>query len=176
VFIELGIVTAAVFPITSGWLSILPLLFFYNAAVVQLHSFNGMQRQQWDKSVDLVLARRQPDEPVYVLGAKTDKTEFDYLREGDVDGVYYVRNVRFYEYYFKRRGAPALAASLRVVEPTAESVRGLAGRFRRGGATVYILAGHHIRYTGDALRTLEQVTRHIEVTPLNGTLVYKVAF
>lgn len=175
-FLGLGILAAAVFPIETGWLAILPLAFFFNAAVVQFRSIEGLQRQQWDKSVDFVLASKKPDEPIFVLGAKMDKTEFDYLKEGDVDGVFFVRNLKFYEYYFRRRGAYEIAAKLAVVQPTVESVMELAARFRGTGTTIYVLAGHHIQYTGEALATLEQVTRQMEVTPMYSTLVYRLIF
>ncbi len=107
----LGIVTAAAFPIGRGWLAVLPLVFFVHAAVIQFHSIDALQRQQWDKSVDFVLEWKKPDEPIYVLGATVDKTEFDYLREGDVDGVFFVRNLKFYRYYFRRRGAYDIATA-----------------------------------------------------------------
>ena len=175
-FLGLGILTAGLFPIERGWLAILPLAFFFNASVVQFRSIDAMQRQQWDKSVDFVLGSKTADEPIYVLGAKMDKTQFDYLREGDVDGVFFVRNLKFYEYYFRRRGAHEIAAKLEVVQPNVESVRELATRFRHTGARIYILAGHHIQYRGEALATLEQVTRQIEVTPMYGTLVYELTF
>jgi hypothetical protein len=171
----LGILTAAAFPGT-GWLAIMPLAFFFHAAAVQLRAIDTMQRQQWDKSVDFVLEAKKPDEPVYVLGAKMDKTEFDYLREGDVDGVFFVRNLNFYRYYFRRRGAYEIAANLEVVQPTVKSVKELAARFRDTGTTIYILAGHHIHYGGEALTTLEHVTRQMEVTPMYSTLVYKLTF
>ena len=144
-FLGLGILTAAAFPIGTGWLAILPLAFFFQAAVIQFRSIDGLQRQQWDKSVDFVLESKKPDEPIYMLGAKMNKTEFDYLREGDVDGVFYVRNLKFYEYYFRRRGAYEIAAKLEVVQPTVESVGELAARFRDTGTTIYILAGHQIQ-------------------------------
>lgn len=176
VFIELGIVTAAAFPITKGSLAILPLAFFFNAAVIQFRTFDAMPRQQWDKSVDLVLESRKRSEPIYVLGAKMNKTSFDYLREGDVNGFFYVRNVKFYEYYFRRRGADEIAARLEVVQPTVESVRELAAKFRGSGTRIYILAGHHIQYSGEALATLEQVTQHIQISQMYSTLVYEVTF
>src|SRR5207249_1806969 len=101
-----------------------------------------LQRQQWDKSVDFVLAEKKGAEPVYVLGAKMDKTAFDYLRQGDGNGFIYVRNLKYYEYYFRRRGADETAARLKVVQPTVESAEALAGQFRGSGTTIYILGGH----------------------------------
>ena len=175
-FLGLGILMSAVFPIERGWLAILPLVFFFHAAVVQFRSIDGMQRQQWDKSVDFVLASKKSDEPIFVLGAKMDKTEFDYLRKGDVDGVFYVRNLKFYEYYFRRRRVFDIAAKLEVVEPTVSSVMELAARFRGTETTIYVLAGHHIQYRGEALATLEQVTRQMEVTPMYSTLIYRLTF
>ena len=38
VFLALGIVTAAVFPLERGWLAVLPLAFFGYAAVIQFRS------------------------------------------------------------------------------------------------------------------------------------------
>ena len=175
-FLGLGILAAAAFPIEKGWLAILPLVFFFSAAVVQFRSIDGMQRQQWDKSVDFVLASKKPDESIFVLGAKMNETEFGYVTEGDVDGVFYVRNLKFYEYYFRRRGAYDMAAKLEVVQPTVESVLELAARFHGTGTTIYVLAGHHIQYSGKALATLEQVTRQMDVTPMFSTLVYRLIF
>ena len=175
-FLGLGILTAAAFPLEKGCLAMLPLTFFFYAAVVQFHAIDGMKRQQWDKSVDFVLASIKPDESIFVLGAKMNETEFDYLAEGDVDGVFYVRNLKFYQYYFRRRGASDMAAKLEVVEPTVESVQELATRFHGTGSAIYVLAGHHIQYTGKALATLERVTRRMEVTPMYSTLVYRLIF
>jgi hypothetical protein len=174
-FVGLGILTAAACSISSDWVAVVPLAFFLRAAVVQFQAIDGMERQQWDKSVDLVLDWKKPDEPVYVLGAKTDRTEFEYLRERNVDGVYYVRNVKFYEYYFKRRGADEIAAQLEVVEPTVDAVRKLAAKYRDTGTTVYVLAGHHIRFRDEALAALDQIAR-VDVTTLDSTLVYKLTF
>ena len=175
-FIEAGILTAAMFPLRTGWFAVLPLVFFVKAAGVQYHEIDTLQRQQWDKSVDLVLEWNEPSDRVFVLGAKADKTSFDYLREGNADAVYYVKNVEFYEYYFRRRGAREIADKLEVVEPTVASVMELAARFRDTGTTVYVLAGHHIRYSGEAWATLNQLARRVGVTELYSTLVYKVTF
>jgi hypothetical protein len=174
--LALSIATAAAFPIERGWLAVLPLVFFAHGAAVQYRSIDGLQREQWDKSVDYVLESHAPADAIYVLGANPDRTEFDYLKVGDVDGVFNVRNLRFYRYYFRRRGAPEVAAALKVVDPTVESVRNLAARFRDTSATIYILAGHHVQYRADALATLRTVTRRMEVTPMNATLVYKLTF
>jgi hypothetical protein len=43
--------------------------------------FDRLRRQEWDKSVDLVLANVKPGDAIAVLGAKQDKTMFDDLRE-----------------------------------------------------------------------------------------------
>jgi mannosyltransferase len=172
----LAIVTAATFPIERGWLAVLPLVFFAHSAIVQFRSVDGLQREQWDKSVDYVLASRPPADAIYVLGANMDRTEFDYLKAGDVDGVFNVRNLTFYRYYFRRRGATGVAAALTVIDPTVESVRQLAARFRHTSATIYVLAGHNVQYGDDALATLQQVTRRMEITRMNSTLVYKLTF
>jgi len=176
VLLGLGILTAAAFPLDRGWPAVVLLLFFLHAAVTQFQSIDALQREQWDKSVDFVLQSRAPADAIYVLGAKTDKTEFDYLREGDVDGVFNVRNLTFYRYYFERRGAASVASRLNVALPTVDFVRELARRFHDTGATIYVLAGHHLQYRGEALATLERVTRRVEVTPMNGTVVYKLTF
>ena len=175
-FLALGIAMAAAFPIERGWLAVLPLAFFAHGAVVQFHSVDTLQREQWDKSVDLVLASRTPSDAIYVLGAATDRTEFDYLQAGDVDGVFNVRNLKFYRYYFRRRGAWAAAEKLDVVQPTVRSVRDLASRFHDTPSTIYVLAGHHVQYRGDALVALQQTARRMEITHLNATLVYKLTF
>ena len=176
VLLGLGILTAAAFPLDAGWSAIVLLLFFGHAAATQFRTIDALQREQWDKSVDFVLGSRSATDAIYILGADTSKTEFDYLREGDVDGVFNVRNLVFYRYYFRRRGAAAVAARLNVALPTADSVRELAGRFHDTGRTIYVLAGHHVQYTGDALATLKRVARRMEVTSMNGTLVYKLVF
>jgi uncharacterized membrane protein len=175
IFLGLGIQIAALFPLRS-WTAILPLIFFAHGAAVQFHSVQGLQREQWDRSVDVVLASKRPSDPVYVLGAKMDKTEFDYLRDGDVNDVFMVRNLKFYRYYFRRRGAEDTAAKLDVVQPTVDSVRDLVRRFRHTGATVYVLAGHRSQYSADALAALQRGARGIDITRLYGTLVYRVMF
>jgi mannosyltransferase len=176
VLMGLGIVTAAVFHIDAGWPAILPLAFFLRAAAIDFQSVEGLQREEWDKSVDLVLASKQPQDGIYVLGAPTNKTAFDYLRAGDVSGAFFVRNVKFYEYYFRRRGATQIAATLEVVEPTVESVRNLTERFRGTGMTIYVLAGHNIEYEGEALEALQRAARRVEITPLVSTVVYRMTF
>jgi mannosyltransferase len=176
VLLGIGIVTAAAFPLDRGWPAIVLLAFFLHGAATQFRSISALQREQWDKSVDFVLKSRAAGDAIYVLGANMDKTEFDYLREGNVDGVFNVRNLVFYRYYFRRRGAAAVAARLKVVLPTVTSVKELAARFHDTRATIYILAGHHLQYRGEALATLKRVTRRVEVTSMNSTLVYKVMF
>jgi hypothetical protein len=135
-----------------------------------------MQRQEWDASVDLVLASARPEDEIYVLGADPDRPMLDYLEEGDVDGAVYRQNLRYYAYWFRRRGAEDVAAHLRVVEPTAEAARGLALRHRESGRTVYILAGHHIQFDDESVWILEQAARRLETTWLYSTIVYRVAF
>ncbi len=172
----LGVLTAAALPIERTWGALALLVFFVHAADTQFRSVDALQREQWDKSVDLVLRSRRATDLVYVLGANANKTEFEYLRDGDVDGVFNVRNLSFYRYYFERRGAPSVAAGLRVALPTADSARDLARRFRASGATIYVLAGHHLQYPADALATLNRMTRRLDVISLNGTTVYKLTF
>ena len=176
VLLGLGILTAAAFPIDRGWPAVILLAFFVHAASTQFRSIDTLQREQWDRSVDFVLESRAPADAIYVLGASADKTEFDYLRDGNVDGVFNVRNLTFYRYYFRRRGAAAVAAGLNVALPTVDSATALARRFRDTGATIYVLAGHHLQYSSEALAALERVTRRLEVTRMNGTLVYKLVF
>jgi mannosyltransferase len=174
-FLGLAVLSAAVFPLRS-WTAILPLIFFVHAAAVQFRSVSGLQREQWDKSVDVVLAAKRPSDAVYVLGAKMDKTEFDYLQAGNVDDVFMVRNLKFYRYYFRRRGAEDMAAKLDVVEPTVDSARDLVRRFHQTGKTVYVLAGHRSQYESDALAALQRGARKIDITRLYGTLIYRVTF
>lgn len=176
ILLLLGIATAVAFPLDAGWPAIVLLAFFGHAAVVQFQTIDALQREQWDKSVDFVLEARAPADAIYVLGAKNDKTEFEYLQDGDVDGVFSVRNLKFYRYYFRRRGATTVAARLNVVQPTVASVKELAERFHDSRSTIFVLAGHHVQYSGEALETLKRVTRRVEVTSMNSTLVYKLMF
>jgi 4-amino-4-deoxy-L-arabinose transferase-like glycosyltransferase len=176
VLLVVGIATAAAFPLERGWPAIPLLAFFLHAAAIQFRSIDGLQREQWDKSVDVVLASGARSDGVYVLGASTDRTEFDYLRRGDVDGVFNVRNVDFYRYYFRRRGASETAAHLHVIPPTVEGARGLAARFHGTRATIYILGAHHLQLGNEALGVLRPVTRRMEVISMNSTLVYKLTF
>jgi mannosyltransferase len=175
VFLGFAVLMAAAFPLRS-WMAILPLIFFVHGAAIQFRSVSELQREQWDKSVDVVLASKRPPDAVYVLGAKMDKTEFDYLQAGDVDDVFMVRNLKFYRYYFRRRGAEEMAAQLDVVEPTVDSARDLVSRFRQTGKTVYVLAGHRSQYDSDAMAALQRGARRIDVTRLYGTLIYRLAF
>jgi uncharacterized membrane protein len=172
----LAILSAAAFPISHGWLAALPIVFFARAAVVDFRAVDEMQRQQWDASVDLVLASAAPDDPIYVLGANPDRPMLDYLAAGDVDGAVYRQNARYYAYYFRRRGALDIAERLEVVEPTVEAARDLARRYRESGRTVYILAGHHIQLDDESVWTLEQAARRLETTWLYSTIVYEIAF
>jgi len=175
VFLGLAVLMAAAFPLRS-WMAILPLIFFVHGAAVQFRSVSELQREQWDKSVDVVLASKRPTDAVYVLGAKMDKTEFDYLQAGNVDDVFMVRNLKFYRYYFRRRGAEDMAATLDVVEPTVDSARDLVTRYHQTGRTVYVLAGHRSQYDSAALAALQRGARRIDITRLYGTLVYRVNF
>ena len=174
--IGFAVLTAAAFPLSRGWLAILPLIFFTRAAVVDFRAIDGMQRQEWDKSVDLVLSSAQPDDAIYVLGANPDRTMLELLRAGDIDGVVYLKNVEFYEYYFRRRGADEIAARLEVVEPTVQSASELALRYQHSGRTVWVLAGHHIQFDAESLWALEQAARDLETTWLYSTIVYEIAF
>jgi hypothetical protein len=174
-FLALAVLIAAAFPLRS-WMAILPLVFFVHGAAVQFQSVSGLQREQWDKSVDVVLASKRPNDAVYVLGAKMDKTEFDYLQAGNVDDVFMVRNLKFYRYYFRRRGADDMASRLDVVEPTVDSARDLVRRFHQSGRTVYVLAGHRSQYDGAALAAIQRGARRIDITRLYGTLIYRVSF
>lgn len=170
-FLVIGIAAASAFPIRSGWRAVLPLVFFAKAAVVQTYSVEAVQRQDWGKSVDFVLERLTPADTVLVLGAAPDETSFDYLRAGDVNGVFYVKNVKFYEYYFERRGAPGIAARLGVVEPTAAAADGLIQRFGRASSRIYVLAGHHIGFAPDAYTRLS-LAFSVQTVQMFSTRVY----
>jgi len=174
-FLGLAILSAVAFPLRS-WLAILPLIFFVHGAAVQFREVSSLQREEWDKSVDMVLASKRPPDAVYVLGARMDKTEFDYLQAGNVDDVFMVRNLKFYRYYFRRRGAEEMAAKLDVVEPTLDSARELVSRFQQTGRTVYVLAGHRSQFHTDALGALQRGARQIDITRLYGTLIYRLTF
>ena len=172
----LAILTAAAFPISIGWWAILPLAFFARGAVVDFRAVDSMQRQEWDTSVDLVLAASQPGDPVYVLGANTDRTMLDYLVEGDVDRVVYLKNLPFYEYYFRRRGADEVANRLRVVEPYLASARALIHEYRQTGKTVFILGGHHIQFDEESWWALQQAASSVQTKWLYSTVIYKLTF
>lgn len=175
-FLLIGIALARLVPPGAHWLAVVPLVFFLRAAVVQVETVAAMRRQEWDKSVDLVLDRMRPGDRVFVLGARADKTSFDYLKEGNVDGVFYVKNISFYEYYFERRGAADVAAQLEVVEPTVRAAEGLVRRFRGSGTTVFVLAGHHISFHAGVSAVLAGATTKVETIELFGTLVYALTF
>lgn len=172
----LAILTAAAFPISRGWFAVLPLIFFARAAIVDFRAIDRMQRQEWDESVDLVLSSDRPGDAIYVLGSNPEMTTLDFLRAGDVDGVVYLKNVKFYEYYFRRRGAEEIAARLEVVEPTVQAAGELAQEYQHTGKTVYVLAGHHIQFDDEALWVLGQAARDVETTWLYSTIVYEVTF
>jgi hypothetical protein len=174
--IGLAILAGAAFPISKSWLAVLPMVFFTRAAVVDFRFVDGMQRQEWDASVDLVLASLEADDPVYILATDPDRPMLDYLEAGDVDGAVYRQNLRYYAYYFRRRGAADVAARLEWMEPTVQQVQALADRYRESGRTVHILAGHHIQLDEESVWTLEQAARRVETTWLYSTIVYQVAF
>lgn len=174
--LAVAILAAAAFPLSRGWWAALPLLFFARAAVVDFRMIDGMQRQEWDVSVDLVLASARPGDPIYVLGSSPERSLLDYLRAGDIDGGLYRQNLAFYEYYFRRRGADGIAADLEVVEPTAAAAARLARELRGTGRTAYILAGHHIQLDDEAVWNLEQAARRMETTWLYSTILYQVEF
>jgi len=176
VLIGLAILMAAAFPMSGGWLAMLPLAFFARAAVVDFRAIDTFPRQAWRESVDLVLESAAGEDPVYVLGASPDRSMLDYLRAGDVDGVVYRKNVEFYDYYFRRRGAEEVATRLKVIAPTAPAAADLARAYRGSGRTVFLLAGHHIQFDAEALWNLEQAPARVEPTWLYSTIVYRVEF
>jgi hypothetical protein len=172
----LGVLTAAAFPLRSAWLAVLPLAFFTRAAVVEFRHADGLQRQAWNKSVDLVLAAKKPGDVVCVLGASQDKTMLEYLQAGDEWSLYYVRNLSFYRYYFRRRGADELASELTVVQPSRESAADALAKHRAPGRTLWVLGGHHLKYSDEAAELLRTEAREYEMTQLFSTRVYRVAF
>ena len=174
VLLGLGIVVAAAFPLRSIAFALVPLAFFSEAALVEYREFDGFARQQWDKSVDLVLAKAKPEDLVVVLGWPQNKTALEYLREKNENGVYYVRNLSFYRYYFRRRGADERAAKLEVVMPSLASTTALIERAR--GHTVWVLGGHHLKFDDDALEAVKTQGRDYEFTQLFSTRVYKATF
>jgi hypothetical protein len=144
--------------------------------MVDFRAVDGMQRQEWARSVDLVLAWAGPDDPIYVLGADPGRSTLDYLRARDVDRVVYAKNAAFYEYYFRRRGAGDIADRLGIVEPSAESAGELVRTFTGTGKTVWVLAGHHIQFDEGAVWTLEQAATRHRTAWLYSTIVYEYAF
>ena len=176
VLLGLGVVCAAAFSTRRAWLLAVPLAFFGFASFAEAKWVDGLRRQEWDKSVDLVLASVKPGDAIAVLGAKQDKTMFDYLREGDEWGLYYVRILSFYRYYFERRGALTWAQSLEVVQPSPESAQALLDANVKSGHTVWVLGGHHIKYGDDVLEVLRQRAKGVELTTLFSTRVYRLDF
>lgn len=174
--ILLGALVAAAFPIRVWWLAVVPLAFFARGAVVQYRMADDRQTQAWDASVDLVLHQMNRGDRVLVLGASPEKTSFDYLRDGDVGGVFYVKNLSFFAYYFNRRGAQTVAAQLEVVEPDEAGADALVRRFFESGQTVHVMAGHHLAFSAEALAVLERAGVEIETAELRSTRVYSLTF
>jgi hypothetical protein len=171
-----AILTAAAFPIGGGWLAVVPLVFFARAATVDFRAVDAMQRQEWRASVDLVLASAAREDAIYVLGADPNRPMLDYLAAGDIDGVVYRRNLAFYQYYFRRRGADDVAARLRVIEPTTLEVVAVAREHQGSGRTVYVVAGHHIQLDEESVWTLDEAASDLETTWLYSTIVYRARF
>lgn len=176
VLLGLGVLCAAAFSTRRAWLLLVPLAFFGFASFAEAKWVDGLRRQEWDKSVDLVLASVKPGDAIRVLGAKQDKTMFDYLRAGDEWGLYYVRNLSFYRYYFERRGAQSWAQSLEVVQPSAESAQALLEANASSGRTVWVLGGHHLQYGDEVMEQLKRGTKAFERTTLFSTRVYRLEF
>lgn len=172
----LGLVVAAAFPLERWWLALIPLLFLSRAAVVEFRHADTLMRQHWDQSVDLVLGAAKPDDVVLVLGASQQKTMFEYLQAQDEWSLYYVRNLSFYRYYFRRRGADAVAQKLEVMGVTVDAARALCGAWQGSGRTVWILGGHHIKLNDDAVAELQGRAASFELTQLFSTRVYRVTF
>jgi 4-amino-4-deoxy-L-arabinose transferase-like glycosyltransferase len=174
--LAVGVLAAAAFPLQRWWLTLVPLVFLARAAVAEFRHADALARQQWDKSVDLVLGAQKPDDVVLVLGASQSKTMFEYLQAGDEWSLYYVRNLSFYRYYFRRRGAEAVAQRLEVVGPSVEAARELVTKYRGSGRTVWVLGGHHIKLTDEAIAELQANARAYEFTQLFSTRVYRASF
>ena len=174
--LSIGVLVAAAFPLERGWLALVPLVFLSRAAVAEFRHADTLDRQHWDKSVDLVLARAKPDDVVLVLGASQGKTMFEYLQAADEWSLYYVRNLSFYRYYFRRRGADGVAQALEVVGPGVEAARAVVEKYRGSGRTVWVLAGHHVKLTDEADAELRANARAWELTQLFSTRVYRADF
>ncbi|MBM4183837.1 MAG: glycosyltransferase family 39 protein [Gemmatimonadetes bacterium] len=78
--LAVAVLMAQAFPVSRSWLAYIPLIFFARAAVVDFRAIDGMQRQEWAKSVDEVLGWMEPEDAVYVLGSDPGRTMLDYLR------------------------------------------------------------------------------------------------
>lgn len=155
-------------------LVVVPLVVLTAAGVVDARFIGSLRRQEWDKSVDLVLSRSKPDDVVLVLGWEPVMTSFEYLKAGDIDGRFYVYNLEFYRYYFLQKHAPERAAALEAVRPA--NAKQVLDRFSGSGKTVWVLGGHHTRFPDADVEMLRSSTRELEFTQLLSTRVYRLQF
>jgi hypothetical protein len=156
-----------------AWVAV-PLLVLTAASVVDARFIDSLRRQEWDKSVDLEIARSKPDDVVLVLGWEPVMTSFEYLKAGDIDGRFYVYNLEFYRYYFLQKHAPERAAALEAVRPA--NAKQVLDRFSGSGKTVWVLGGHHTRFPDADVEMLRSSAREFEFTQLLSTRVYRLQF
>lgn len=140
--------------------------------LVTYREYRQSGKQDWRRSAELVIQERSAPDPVFVLGADPSIAPDVYLRNGQVDDYFYCRDLPFYAFYFKRLGAPALAAELRPLPRASnELVPILAAT---GAKRSYVLAPHHLRLKEDAVASLKAAGLAVDDVGMFSTHVYRV--
>lgn len=175
-FIAMGIILAAAWRANPAPISLVLIAFSARATLIDFRMVDTLDRQHWNRSVDMVLAEGARENDVYILGAMQNKTMLEYLQAQDVFGFFYVRNLSFYRYYFRRRGAADVAQRLEAILPSLEGANALVTKYAGTGKTLYVLGGHHIKFDDDALEALRRGATDVQITPLFSTKVYRIRF
>jgi hypothetical protein len=140
--------------------------------IVAYGEYRQTGKQDWRASAEKVIEEHSVGDNIFVIGANPDIAPDVYLRNGQVDDYFYCRTVPFYAFYFRRLGAPELAAELRSLPMRSDALSAVL--LKTGEQTSFVLAPHHTRIQDDARKRLRRAGFEVEDTPMFSTHLYKV--
>jgi hypothetical protein len=140
--------------------------------VVAYRDYRQTGKQDWRASAERVIQQHSDGDNVFVMGADPTIAPDVYLRNGQVDDYFNCRTVPFYAFYFRRLGAPELAAELRSLPLQSDLLSAVL--VDASARTSFVLAPHHMRIGDDALERLKGAGFEVDDTAMFSTHVYKI--
>lgn len=142
---------------------------------VHFSYYHKYKKQEWDRASTYTLSNYKSGDKIYILGADTSSSAYDYLIKKDSFGFFYSRNLVFFRYYFEQINPIFDLSHLLPLDVRVNNTQIFSEHFNKNlNSTIYILAGHHLQIDSNWVESFNKLGISFKVQKFVSTKVYEL--